>query len=321
MLTASPDSVALSADLASGGFVHGRVSVEVYEYGRAVVPVRSLATVLSGVAASPSVALRVEGTRLAVRTPTARFALPVLPSAPVEPPDVPVLGIASGLRDAAAVVAGAASKDGLPLFTGVRLRSSSASLTLAATDRFRAAFASVAWESSSSDCVDALVPAPVLAAAARFASPRSAVRSGGDWFGLDWDDGGLVVPGLALPFPDAQLDALAATSPVCVVDVEVESLRGAVDRVAPFAGDGVWVEVADGLLVVRASGVLGDAREEVKASTVGDLCTQRFQPGYLVDAVRALAGERVRIEMQAGVRPTLFSSGELRYLVVPLRST
>jgi DNA polymerase-3 subunit beta len=58
----------------------------------------------------------------------------------------------------------------------------------------------------------------------------------------------------------------------------------------------------------------------VKASVAGTSRTQAlYQPRYLAEAVRAFAGETVTIQVQQGIRPTVFAAGDLRYLVVPLR--
>jgi DNA polymerase III subunit beta len=302
----------------SAGLVFGSADAVVAEPGRVIVGLRALATVLGGLSAA-DVELRLEGTRLAVRTPSARYALPTLT---VEPPSLPalaVLGVASGLREAAGIVAGAASRDGLPLFTGVRLRSAGERLTLVATDRFRAAIASIPWAAKTSAAVDALVPASVLASAVRYVQAETPIRAAEDWFGVDWTGGGMVTPGLALPFPDSQIEALMRAEPVAQVSVLADELAGAVDRVAPFAGEGIELALFDGLVAVRGSGEAGEAREEVKASTSGDHVSVSFQPAYLADAARAFAGGMVRIEVQQGIRPTVFSAGDVRYLVVPLR--
>lgn len=311
-VTANDRAIEIAADS-----VFGRVDAVVHEPGVAVVGLRALATVLGGLTA-PEAELRVEGTRLAVRTSAARFALPLMEVGPPERPDVPVLGVATGLREAATVVAEATAKDGLPLFTAVRVRSAGDRLTLLATDRFRAAVASVPWASGGSE-VDALVPAADLAGAVRFVENEVPVRAGDGWFGVDWPGGGVVMPQLAVPFPDAQIDSLLAADPVATIEVEADALRGTIHRVAPFAGEGIVLDIADGMVSVRGSGEMGEAREDVKASTLGDHTTTRYQPRYLADAVRAFAGGAVTIQVQQGIRPTVFGGGDLRYLVVPLR--
>lgn len=86
----------------------------VHTEGRVLVPAKPLADTVRALDV-PGVRLAIEGSRLALRTSSARFALPLLevdvhPGLPELPPPV-------------ATVAATASRDqALPLFTGVRLR-------------------------------------------------------------------------------------------------------------------------------------------------------------------------------------------------------
>lgn len=314
-LRAAGDRVLISADDTVHAF--GSASAVVHESGEVTVGLRALATILAGVT-EPDVELRIEGNRLAVRTPSSRFALPTRDAPATAPPAVPIVGVAAGLSAAASVVAGAASRDGLPLFTAVRMTSAGQRLTLVATDRFRAAVATVGWHSRSAEPVDVLVPAGVLAAAMRFVGDEVPIRAGEGWFGADWPGGGIVVPALAVPFPDAQMATLLRAEPICTVEVDTDALGAAVERAMPFAGNGIVLAIADGVISVRGDGEMGEAREDVKASTSGDHVTVRYQARYLADAVRAFDGT-VKIQVQQGIRPTLFGEDELRYLIVPLR--
>jgi DNA polymerase-3 subunit beta len=274
---------------------------------------------LTASAADTEVEFHIEHSRLVISTSVARFALPRLSITLPKRPEIPVLGTATGLREAAAIVADATARDGLPLFTAVRIRSAGDRLTLVATDRFRAAYASVPWLPGRGE-VDALVPSAALAGAMRYADREVPVRAGNGWFGIDWPGGGMAVPQLALPFPDAQIAALLASEPVATVEVEADTLRAAVDRVTPFALKGILLSIADGAVVVQGWGEMGEAREEVKASVAGaGKTTALYQPRYLADAVRAFSGQTVTIQVQHGIRPTVFGGGDLTYLVVPLR--
>src|SRR5687767_12431946 len=84
LLRAAADGLWL---LASDGEVSVRVRVpaQVHEPGEVVVPRRAVADTLAALDA-PEVRLRVEGSRLAVRAPSARFALPLLDPGAVLPP-------------------------------------------------------------------------------------------------------------------------------------------------------------------------------------------------------------------------------------------
>ncbi|NUT01852.1 MAG: DNA polymerase III subunit beta, partial [Hamadaea sp.] len=319
-LSASGEEAAVWGDVAAVANTDGVVAV-----GR-----RALASVLASLDA-PEVRVRVEGSRLAIRTGTARFALPLLdPAALGSVPELPPVAgraPAEAVKAAVAAVAGAASRDGLPLFSGVRVRSDGDRLRLAATDRFRLAVAAVPW--TGEGAVDVLIPAGILAEAARVVSGAEVtLLADADRLGLSWAEGGVAVSSLALPFPDAQLDRLLGVRPECTVDVEAGLLRAAVERAMPFAGPigTVTLEAADGVVVVRGSDDgAGDSREEVKAQTAGST-TAFYQGRYLLDALRPFGDERVVLRLQTGIQPTSVSAAahdtdatELRYLVVPLR--
>ncbi|WP_218577887.1 DNA polymerase III subunit beta [Phytohabitans rumicis] len=306
------------------------VPATVHVDGEAVVSRHGLADTLAGLDA-PEARLAVEGSRLAVRTPGARFALPSLAAARPELPEPPPLAgaIPGAALAAAGAVCGAASRDGaLPIFTGVRIVSRDGRLTLVATDRYRMAAAAVPWtpEPGGGD-VAALVPAASLAEICRQAARAETllVYAGGDRFGLSWAGCTVVTASLAGPFPDRQLDQLLAVDPQCTVEADADVLTAAVQRASPYAGPHgrVTVRPGDGALQVCGRDPLhGESEEAVKASVRGDHVTAHYQARYLVDALRPFAGETVRMRIQAGMRATAFSAagGDLTYLVVPMRA-
>jgi DNA polymerase-3 subunit beta len=324
--------------------VRVRVPTTTHGVGEAVVSRRGLSETLASLDV-PQVRLVVEGSRLVVRMPGARFALPQLSGIHPAPAGLPgVVGSLAGrqLRAAAVPVAGAASREhALPTFTGVRLRSHEGRLWLLATDRYRLASASLPWQAAASaetaadhtpaPVVDALVPAVAFAEAARQAGRADTVvvHADGDLFGLSWDGGSVVTTTLGAPFPDVQLDRLLDVNPECVIEIEADALAGSVDRASRYAGPHgrVAVQVIDGGLLVRASDVIsGESEETVKATVRGGHVTRFYQARLLLDALRAAGGHPVEMRVQAGLRATEFtvaahetSDVHLRYLVVPMR--
>ncbi|GAA0732886.1 DNA polymerase III subunit beta [Dactylosporangium roseum] len=305
-----------------------RVAATVHQPGVAMVPRRGLAETLAGLDA-PEARLVAEGSRLAVRVPSARFALPVLadPWPPV--PDLPprageVAG--PGLRAAATAVAGAASREhALPVFTGVRVRSADGHLSLLATDRYRLAAASLPWLPPAAD-VEALVPATVLGkvATALGRADSVGVHAGPDLFGLSWPGGSVVTATLGGGYPDAQFDRLLAVDPECVVELESGALAAAVDRAARYAGTHgrVTLQVVDGAVLVGASDPLsGESEETVKATVHQGRATRSYLARLLLDALRAFPHEPVHLRIQPATRATELTAptSALRYLVVPLR--
>ncbi|GGM70051.1 DNA polymerase III subunit beta [Dactylosporangium sucinum] len=305
------------------------VPATVREPGEAVVPRRALAETLAGLSA-PTARLAVEGRRLAVRVPSARFALPLLadpwPPLPALPPPAATLP-AADLRSTVAAVAGAASRDdALPIFTGVRLRTTEAGLSLLATDRYRMAAATLPWPSTTP--LETLVPATVLTRAASAPSRADEVtlHASPDLFAVSWPAGSLLTPTLGMTYPDAQFDRLLSTTPECVAELEADALAAAADRAARYAGPHgrVTLHVIDGAVLVQASDPLhGESEETLKATVHYGQGTRHYQARLLADAARAFAHAPVHVRIQESNRATELTSPAttLRYLVVPMRPT
>jgi DNA polymerase-3 subunit beta len=296
--------------------------------GEVVVSRRALAETLASLDA-PEVRLAVEGSRLAIRTSGARFALPALGDAArpaPAPPPARVGTVAGAALAAAAAVCGAASRDGaLPLFTGVRVRSTHGGLSLMATDRYRMAAATVPLCGSGE--VGALVPAVLLAEVCRQAGRAETVEvhADADRIGLTWAGSTVVVASLAGRYPDQQLDRLLDVAPECMVEADADALSAAVDRAQPYAGPHgrVTLSARDGAVVVRGRDPLhGESEEMVKASVCGDHLTARYRGRFLLDALRPFAGRTVTMRVQASLRATAFTvpEADLTYLVVPMRA-
>lgn len=112
-----------------------------------------------------------------------------------------------------------------------------------------------------------------------------------------------------MPFPDENRylgrhgDASVLVSP--------GELADAVHRVGLYSdGRGaVTLELNDGEVRVRADSVeLGEAEESVKASVTGCL-SQTYRSRYQLDALRAFGEGEVRLDIQSGMKSSVFSNG------------
>jgi DNA polymerase-3 subunit beta len=297
--------------------------------GRALIPARPFAETLRNLD-SPEVRLVVEGRKLALRTPNARFALPLLdllahPGVREAPPRVGALDTA--LLPLAAVTASTASRDdALPVFTGVHVRQRGDRLVLVGTDRFRMAVASLPWLPDV-DELDVLVPANLLTEIAKQADgPEVVLHADADRVGMSWPSAEVSSAVLDAPFPSEArhlADDFDGT-----VEVAAADLGGAVRRVAPFAGaqGTVLLEVGDAEVRVRATDPqFGEAEEAVKATVSGDRVTTAYQPRYLADALQAFGTQAVRIGLRSGTRrSTVLTTAEpgdaqLHYVLMPKR--
>ncbi|WP_121001422.1 DNA polymerase III subunit beta [Saccharothrix australiensis] len=299
--------------------------------GEVVVPAKPLADTLRGLD-DPQVRLVVEGSRLAVRTTTARFALPLLdlPSHPGVPPLPPAVGRipAEALAAALTPVSSATSKDDvLPIFTGVRMLGTGHRIELIATDRYRMAYATVPWTPEGS--LNVLAPAALMADVARLPQHTVVtVHADEDRIALSWTGGSVSTTLLAAPFPDDRARKLLEAAIDSTVVVEADALAGAVRRATPYSGPhgSVTLQVEDSELRVRGSDPqTGESEESIKATIDGNRVTKTFQARYLADALKAFSGRRVELRIQDGLRSTVLTSQpgedgvELKYLVVPLR--
>ncbi|WP_434451701.1 DNA polymerase III subunit beta [Lentzea sp. E54] len=306
------------------------ITATVHTEGEVLVPAKPLAATLQALD-DPQVRLVVEGQRLAVRTPTSRFALPLLDLD--HHPGVPELPPLQGHIDAArlsaiAAVAGAASKDdALPIFTGIRIQSDEHKLHVMATDRYRMAYATFPWEQQGQ--LDLLVPAKALVEAARQAHGKVALHANTDRIGLAWGTNSISTALLAAPFPDDRARRLLEAVIDSTVLVDADALARAVRRATPYGGphQAVTIQVEDSEIRVKGSDPQqGESEEFVKATVEGDRLTKTFQARYLADALKAFAGRRIELRIQDGLRSTVLTSPpgedgvELTYLVVPMRS-
>jgi DNA polymerase-3 subunit beta len=293
-----------------------------------LVPAKPLADTLRALD-QEQVRLVVEGSKLAIRAPGARYALPMLdadlhPGVGVAPP---AAGTVDGARFASALataVLAASRDDALPMFTGVRIRAEDDRLIMVATDRYQMALASLPWSPSGSP-VDALVPANLLTELAKqLPSGKVTVYADRDRFGLGWD--GALTTTAVLDGSFLHESKIHLSDVDTVVTLDADALAGAVRRVGLYtdARGVLLVDVGDSELRVRgADQRAGEAEETVKATVDGGRTGQSYQARFLTDALRCFTGQRVRMEVQPGMRATVFSAEEptepaVRYVVMPM---
>nr|WP_198943636.1 DNA polymerase III subunit beta [Actinokineospora bangkokensis] len=308
-----------------------RCSASVHADGRVLVPARPLAETLKALTA-PRVRLVVEGSRLAIRTDDARYALPLLdaalhPGVP-EPPTRPNGVVAAHhLSTALTTVAGTASRDdALPLFTGVRVQSEDDHLVLRATDRYRMAIATLPWTPTGPP-VDALVPATLLSEVAKQVDGDVHVHAAHNHFTLSWNRTTATTAVLDGTFVTEAAVQLSKVDTEVIVDAD--ALLAATRRTSLYADPRgvITLTPTDTALHLHATNPqTGEAEESVKATTLGGRTTPAYQSRFLLDALRPFAGTQVRLSIQPGLRATTLTAehpGEvtIRYILVPIRHT
>lgn len=326
LLTAHADGVVLAVNdreratrVSCGAVVHGE--------GRVLVPAKPLAETLRALE-QPHVRLVVEGSRLAIRADSARFALPLLdadlhPGAP-DPPAPCGTAPATALSTALTTVAATASRDdALPVFTGVRLTSEAGRLVLRASDRYRMAIASLPWHPDGPE-IDTLAPATLLAEVGKQVSDAVTLSADANRLSFSWAR--KVVTTAVLDGAFIHEAKLVLSTADTWVEADADALANAARRVALYSDPrGVLqFEVGDQEVRLRsADQQAGEAEEAVKATVDGGRTGPSFQSRYLLDALRPFTGHRVRLAIQPGMRATVITSADprevdLRYLVMPM---
>jgi DNA polymerase-3 subunit beta len=342
------------------------VAAEVGEPGTALVPGRLLLEITRSLPGLP-VEFRDDPDGVLLECGEASFTLVTLPHD--DYPELPGVPRLAGTVDGGALgvaigqVTPAASRDDtLPLLTAVNLELAAETMTLAATDRYRMAVRELGWESAwspdggSEEAVAVLVPARILADAARMMSVGTPVRimlsdaadSAEAMVGFESGGRRLTTRLLAGEFIKYRSRFPAGFD--CVADLPAEAFTEAVRRVSLVAERGTPVQLSFGpgqVTMVAATQGQARARETLRARFSGDVPAIAFNPHYLLDGLVAAAaagaagtGEepeeaeaaapvRVRLQFSGPSKPAVVTpctaSGEeamedsFRYLVVPQR--
>jgi DNA polymerase-3 subunit beta len=195
---------------------------------------------------------------------------------------------------------------------------------MVATDRYQMALASLPW-SPAGGTVDALVPANLLTELARqLPSSSVTLHADHDRFGLGW--GGSLATTAVLDGSFLHESKIHVSSVDTTLSLDADAFTGAVRRVGLYtdARGVLVVEIGDSEIRLRgADQRAGEAEEAIKATVDGGRSGQAYQARFLTDALRCFAGQQVRMEIQPGMRATVFSAVDptepsVRYVVMPM---
>jgi DNA polymerase-3 subunit beta len=318
---------------------------EVSADGRALVSGRLLAEIVKSLPAKP-VDVSLEGTKVQVVCGSARFSLQTMPVE--EYPQLPDMPTATGtvraedFSTAVAQASAAAGRDEmLPLLTGVRLELEGSTISLMATDRFRASLRDLQWFPEASDLSgNALVPARVLHETARSliggGDVTIAVSSGESGDGLIGFEG-VVGNGtrrtttrlLEGDFP--RVRQLFQAQAETVAYVQTQAFVDSVKRVALVAERNTPVRLtfSDGVLLLEAgSGDEAQASESIEATINGADISIGFNPTYLLEGLAVMSEPVVHLSFTQHTKPAAISGVPeigadpdvaFRYLIMPVR--
>lgn len=318
---------------------------EVADEGRALVSGRLLAEIVKSLPNKP-VDVSLDGTKVSVVCGSARFSLQTMPVE--EYPQLPQMPSAAGsiksdaFASAVSQASAAAGRDEmLPLLTGVRLEMEGSTISLMATDRFRASLRDLEWYPEQSDnSAQALVPAKVLTETARsFVSGGDitiAISAGDSGEGLIGFEG-IVGSGtrrtttrlLEGDFP--RVRQLFQTQPETVAYVDTHAFIDSVKRVSLVAERNTPVRLtfSEGQLLLEAgSGDEAQASESIEATISGQDISIGFNPSYLLEGLTVMTDPVVHLSFTQHTKPAAIAGVKevgaepdlaFRYLIMPVR--
>jgi DNA polymerase-3 subunit beta len=302
------------------------VPANVERAGAVCLPPAKIGDMLGGVPSGAEIAIAVGGGHKAVLTSgrtTVRIAgedpegFEAAPS--LDDPQAELSIWADTFRDLVKTVAfAAASDDSRPSIQGLLIESRDGELRWTAADGKRIAYRAIPYEG---DAISVVVPAARLASVARKLAAakgdvRMAVSSNGSRLIVESDIGRWAVKLIEDTYPN--LSAAFKATPTALVTVDHDDIRRACDLVANIstgidAGNGKKVQTDKALLIVGTDSLevrSGDPADHYQAVTVLDAVLEHGEPlvcatktGSLRDALKALAGNRVTLELDGPNRP------------------
>ncbi|MEW6770627.1 MAG: DNA polymerase III subunit beta [Bacillota bacterium] len=305
-------------------------ALEVYREGEAVVPARHLSEIVRRV---PEGKVEVEGSGrgLTLTYPGGEmklsgFAPEEFPSFTAEDEAGEGFALGASLRAALRSVLYAAGRDDLrPIFTGVQFELQNGTLTVAATDAHRLAVFEMATDTAAS-CLG-IVPAKALREVERSlgqAEEQVSVTFGPTQAAFSVNDLEIYTRLIEGRFPEWR-QAVPQDPPRTLIRGEIGAIVSAVERAQVLAhGDtpSVLLKASGTSLVVLSQSDMGEFRETVTVDFDGEEVEIAFNANYLLDALRATAGDLVEIGLNGNIGPAVIRGpGHPGYLalVLPLR--
>ena len=239
--------------------------------------------------------------------------------------DVPLHAVeTASLLDTAERVSRSASRDeSRPVLTGIQVKFEGQKLSMAATDSYRLSFKETELASAGPD-IEAIIPARALAELARIAAGTETVQLGINEntvvFGAG--DAWLTTRRIDGQFPD--VNRLKPEAFEAEVDLPRAEFRDVVRRAAVMAQRNAPLRLrfAEGELTVSAqSQDVGETRESMPISYIGEPLEIGFNAEFLADGIDSVSGDTVRLKLINPLRPGLITAegDEFWYLIMPIR--
>lgn len=318
---------------------------QVFDDGKVLVSGRLLADIVKSLPPKP-IDIALDGNKVSLTCGSSKFSLQTLPVE--EYPPLPQMPEASGqiaadaFSQAVTQASAAAGRDEmLPLLTGVRLELEGSTISLMATDRFRASLRDVTWHPAISDVsAQALVPARVLSDTAKSLTSGTDVTiavaqndSGDGLIGFEGKSGSgtrrTTTRLLEGDFPPVR--RLFQTQAETVSYVNTGELVDAVKRVSLVAERNTPVRLTfadEQCLLEAGTGDEAQASEAIEATITGPDIAIGFNPGYLLEGLNVMTESVVHMAFTQHTKPAAIAGVNeigaapdlaFRYLIMPVR--
>lgn len=301
--------------------------------GEVTIPARKLFDIVRALPDGVHIDLALNGERVALKAGRSRFTLATLPASEfptideielVERVSLPE-AVLKDLMDRTAFAM--ANQDVRYYLNGMLLDLNEDTLRCVATDGHRLALAETALSSGVGSRRQIIIPRKGVMeliglfeagegeVELEFGRNHLRVRRGDVTFTSKLIDG---------RFPD--YEAVIPIGADKEVELPRDALRASLQRAAILSNEkyrGVRLEVSPGKLCIMAHNPeQEEAVEELEADTTVDDLAVGFNVGYLMDALGALAGEKVKVNLRDAQSSCLLQSSEddrIRHVIMPLR--
>ncbi len=123
-----------------------------------------------------------------------------------------------------------------------------------------------------------------------------------------------VVDGNYLPY-----DSVIPQEFTCQVTVNKDHILPAIERALVFSDKGVRIRVNEGINIFAQSSEIGRMEEDIPAEVKGDNVEMSFNPGYLVDGLKAIDVKDITLKFSGIHKPVTITDNEgFTYIVMPI---
>ena len=301
--------------------------------GEVTIPARKMFDIVRALPDGVRIDLKQSGERVALHAGRSRFTLATLPA--TEFPTIDEIELVERVRLPEAVLKdlmdrtafAMANQDVRYYLNGMLLDLAENTLRCVATDGHRLAMAETEIEAGVGSRRQIIIPRKgVLELVGLFEAGEGEVELefGRNHLRVHRDDVVFTSKLIDGRFPD--YEAVVPIGADKTVDIERDMLRAALQRAAILSNEkyrGVKLEVSPGTLrIVAHNPEQEEAVEELEAETSVDDLSVGFNVGYLMDALGALRGDRVRVSLRDAQSSCLLQDVEderTRHVIMPLR--